>query len=64
MKSFRMLRTGNNTVLIVELSFNDIFKLLIGRELYLKEEVRLHEHMIIRQQTAYDAFNLTAPRAE
>jgi len=53
---------GNNSVVIVELSFKDILKLAIGRELYLAR----HEEttVFIRQTPNYEAFNLAAPKAK
>ena len=61
MKSFHMM-WGNNSVVIVELSFKDILKLAIGRELYLAR----HEEttVFIRQTPNYEAFNLAAPKAK
>ena len=66
MKVFRMVRTGGQIGVIVELSYKDIFKLLFGQELYLNSPSHnyLGETIIIRQPFAYEAFNITAPRAE
>lgn len=59
MKTFRMLRNGNETT-IVEFSFRDIFNLLVGREIAMLIGTN---SIVMRQPTAYTALNLTAPRA-
>ena len=66
MNVFRMVRTGGEIGVIVELSYKDILKLLFGRELYLHSVHHnyLGETIIIRQPFAYEAFNITAPKAE
>ena len=57
MKSFKMQRNGISCD-IVELSYADIVKLLLGREL------QVWPRIIVRQPVAYEIFNLAAPPVE
>ena len=56
MKGFYIKR-GEHHVEIIELSFRDLFRLLIGREIELD-----HVSIVIRSASAYAAFNLSALR--
>lgn len=70
MKSFRMLQarrdqdhpTPLQPTLVIEISFRDIISMLFGRELLLPN--KSSEIIVLRNATAYEAFNLGAPRAE
>lgn len=64
MKSFRIVRPGGSVYLIVELSFKEIVHLLLGRELYLTDQVLHGEKIVIHQPRAYELFNLAAPEVK
>jgi len=63
MKSFRFLRSkgkASNIYLVLELSYTDIFRLLLGKEITILDSTLTGEQVILRQRQAYEAFNLTA----
>lgn len=60
MKSFVMIKEGRITS-IVELSFADMLKLLLGRELQLDNQHN-QASLTLRQRQAYEMFNLAAPK--
>jgi hypothetical protein len=69
MKSFRILRGNKNNpnipmqpTLVVELSVRDLSRILMGKEIVLPNKST--EIVVLRNATAYEAFNLAAPRAE
>lgn len=64
MKSFRMVRPGGHVYLIVELSIGDLLKLLLGRELYLKDQVLHGEKIVMHYPFAHSVLNLAAPRVD
>jgi hypothetical protein len=58
MKQFLMFKE-DKTCLVVELSYYDIWKILMGREVDGN-----NGGIVIRNQTAYEAMNLAAPAVE
>jgi hypothetical protein len=67
MKSFRFLRSKgkvSNIYLVLELSYTDIFRLLLGKEITILDSTLTGEQVILRQRQAYEAFNLTAKSAD
>jgi hypothetical protein len=63
MKSFRFLRSKgkvSNIYLVLELSYTDIFRLLLGKEITILDSTLTGEQVILRQRQAYEAFNLAA----
>lgn len=57
MKSYRVMLDGYSKI-VVELSFRDLLRLLIGRE------IRLGEGIVMRNRWGYLLFNTEAPRSK
>ena len=61
MKAFRVVRSSGQVVLAVELSLRDIVRILLGRELTIREKILPNEKVVLRNQHAYDILNCSAP---
>lgn len=61
MKLYHMMR-ANRVCCIVELSFKDVFYLLLGRELGIVSKLQADEQIVLRQKLSFEAFNLGAPK--
>lgn len=63
MNSFEQMRKRGQLyrpTTIVELGFWDLLRMLLGREI---EALAHSEYVVVRSRAAYEAFNLSAPRA-